>query len=808
MMVASKIGYKSKLLFLICSLSVWSAFSQQIKVIDKSNLQPIELVSIYTADGSKSVQTDNQGKASLASFSEEDLLFFQHPTYYQFSISIKDLKEINFTVSLSERIIKIDEIVVSAHKWEENKNEISHQIINIDPKEIAFQNPQTSADVLAASGQVFVQKSQLGGGSPMIRGFAANRLLIVLDGVRINNAIFRGGNLQNVITLDPNVLEATEVVFGPGSVIYGSDALGGVMDFHTINSKFSNSKDPQFSVEAFTRYASANQGKTGHLHFNLGGKRLASVTGVSFSDFDDLVTGSKRTDEFPDFGKRPFFVERRGNTDTLVVNENENQQVFSGYSQFNLLQKFKFRTSDFSTIGYSFIYSTSSDIPRYDRLTEFENGVHESAEWFYGPQKFMMHSMEFNLVSTNRFFDQAKILTSIKTVEESRNDRKYQNDNRRTRTEKVDAYSLNIEFDKNFDSPHQLFYGAEAVYNQVESKAFSKNIITELRQPASTRYPDGGSDYYLFAAYISDKWKPSESIIISSGIRYNYFYLRSVFEDTTFFNFPYDEIKLNKGAFNGSLGMVYLPSKDWKLNLLFSTGFRAPNVDDVGKVFDSEPGTIIVPNPQLGPEFTYNGELGVQRNFADKLKLEGVIFYTMLDDVIVRSDFTFNGQDSMVFDGTLSKVQALVNAGDGYIFGYSLKAEVAFNKSWAARSTLTYTDGRDKTNDEPLRHTTPLFGQTSLLWNTDQVKAELFAKYNGKRAFEDLPPSEQNKPNLYTTDGSLAWFTLNLRGSYQLNPHLQITAALENIFDQHYRPYSSGISAPGRNFIFSIRANF
>jgi len=220
----------------------------------------------------------------------------------------------------------------------------------------------------------------------------------------MNNAIFRGGNLQNVIALDPNVLEATEVVFGPGSVIYGSDALGGVMDFHTITPKFSNGKDPQFSAEAFTRYTSANQEKTGHLHFNLGGKRLASVTGITFSDFEDLVTGSKRTGEFPDFGKRPFFVERRGNTDTLVVNENENKQVFSGYNQFNLLQKFKFRTSDFSTIGYSFIYSTSSDIPRYDRLTEFENVVPESAEWFYGPQKFMMHSMEFNLVSSNRFF--------------------------------------------------------------------------------------------------------------------------------------------------------------------------------------------------------------------------------------------------------------------------------------------------------------------------------------------------------------------------------------------------------------------
>ena len=111
----------------------------------------------------------------------------------------------------------------------------------MDIQDVQFQNPQTTADLLSNSGEVFIQKSQQGGGSPMIRGFATNRVLIAVDEVRMNNAIFRSGNLQNVISIDPFAVENTEVLFGPGSVIYGSDAIGGVMSFTTLAPKFSDS---------------------------------------------------------------------------------------------------------------------------------------------------------------------------------------------------------------------------------------------------------------------------------------------------------------------------------------------------------------------------------------------------------------------------------------------------------------------------------------------------------------------------------------------------------------------------------------
>ena len=136
----------------------------------------------------------------------------------------------------------IDEIVVAANRWEQEKKQTPNRILTIRPSDLQFYNPQTAADMLGQTGQVFVQKSQLGGGSPMIRGFAANSVLIVVDGVRMNNAIFRSGNLQNVISVDPFNLDNTEILFGPGSVMYGSDALGGVMHFRTKSPGFVDQK--------------------------------------------------------------------------------------------------------------------------------------------------------------------------------------------------------------------------------------------------------------------------------------------------------------------------------------------------------------------------------------------------------------------------------------------------------------------------------------------------------------------------------------------------------------------------------------
>ncbi|HMP93489.1 MAG TPA: TonB-dependent receptor plug domain-containing protein, partial [Phnomibacter sp.] len=155
----------------------------------------------------------------------------------------------------TDTLLGESEVVIAASKWEQKLNEVPNKITKVSKRDILLNNPQTAADLLAQTGAVYVQKSQLGGGSPMIRGFATNRILLVIDGVRMNNAIYRSGNLQNIISLDALATETAEVVFGPGSIIYGSDAIGGVMDFHSLEARLSQSKKLKPTGSALVRYS-------------------------------------------------------------------------------------------------------------------------------------------------------------------------------------------------------------------------------------------------------------------------------------------------------------------------------------------------------------------------------------------------------------------------------------------------------------------------------------------------------------------------------------------------------------------------
>jgi hemoglobin/transferrin/lactoferrin receptor protein len=795
------------LILLICCFSCYTTIAQQLTIVDSASDQRIQNVTVYNADKTKFSQSNALGEVDLVTFSGEKLLYFQHPAYKNKVISKQQLEQNDNVVRLVENVFQMDDALISVNRWEQDKQEIPHQIVSIRSDDIAFQNAQTAADVLDKTGQVFVQKSQLGGGSPMIRGFAANSVLIVVDGVRMNNAIFRGGNLQNVINIDPAVIGEAEVVFGPGSVIYGSDALGGVMDFHTRMPEYSVTDKLDVEANAGLRYSSANQENTVHMDVTLSGKCIASLTSFSYSDFGDLRVGSNRPAEHPDFGKRFNYVVQSQGEDSLINNPDVNVQAPSAYRQYNLMQKLRFRIANQTDLTYGLLYSTTSDIPRYDRLIIYEDGLPDKAAWYYGPQQWMMHYLKAGFYRKNRWFDQAKLTVAYQDFEESRHDRNFGNSRLRSRNESVDAYTLNLDVDKVFNPSHQLFYGAEIVYNTVASTAVRLNLATEEVMPTATRYPDGGSNYSTAALYLSHKWNLDPRFTLNSGIRYSQVWLESRFTENSFYDFPYDQLQLNTGAISGSTGLVYRPNDSWQWNFLLSSGFRAPNVDDAGKVFDSEPGNVVVPNAGLGPEYSYNAELGVSKQVGERLRAEGVVYYSWLRNAMVRRNFTFNGQDSILYDGERSRVQAIVNAGQAYVFGFSVNAAFDFYPGWNVRSTLTYTTGRDLEDNAALRHAAPLFGSTSLRYQSERFRADFQVIYNGAIAYENLAPSEQNKSHIYTDEGTLAWYTLNLLGSYQLSENLLLSGGIENILDTFYWPYSSGIPAPGRNFVISLRAN-
>jgi hemoglobin/transferrin/lactoferrin receptor protein len=211
-----------------------SSFGQTLIVRESGSEIPLEFVSIASPKSKLMVHTDVNGGADISLFRGQEKIEIRLFGYIPITKSYRQLESDGFQVYLGHSEISLQQAVVSATRWSQSRQEIPARITTITTEERNLLNPQTAADLLGISGEVFVQKSQQGGGSPMIRGFSTNRLLYTIDGVRMNTAIFRSGNLQNVISLDPFATESTEVFFGPGSIIYGSDAIGAVMSFQTL----------------------------------------------------------------------------------------------------------------------------------------------------------------------------------------------------------------------------------------------------------------------------------------------------------------------------------------------------------------------------------------------------------------------------------------------------------------------------------------------------------------------------------------------------------------------------------------------
>lgn len=771
---------------------------------------PVPGVTIHDRRQNISAMTDVKGHADISNFKNSDSIEFRHLAYKPLVLSYEQIEKKHFKITLYERPFSLDEVVISASRFEERLKDVAQPVEVIKSKELAFMNQQTSAEVMQNTGNVFVQKSQMGGGSPVIRGFETNKVLMVVDGVRMNNAIYRGGHLQNIITLDNTIMEKVEVIFGPGSVVYGSDALGGVMHFYTKNPVLSDT-GMAVHANAFTRYSTAANEKTGHLDFSLGGKKLGSFSSVTFSDFGDMRQGSQRDSKYGDWGLRTFYAERVNGKDSMLVNEDPNIQRQSGYSQLDLLQKFLFEQNENVSHVFNFQYSTSSDIPRYDRLTLLQGGKPRFAEWYYGPQKRLFSSYTLNLKSKNKIYDNARVIASYQNIEESRMDRRFGSNKKNYRKENLNIVSLNADFAKKIKI-HEIRFGLDGWYNQIESNAFVKNIVSGEKRALDTRYPDGGSSMQNMAAYITHSAELSEKFIFNGGVRLSNVQLKAEFIDTTFYQFPFSNVSQNNTAVNGNLGAVYMPGTGWRYTLLGSSAFRAPNVDDLSKVFESVPGSVLVPNPDLRPEYTYNVDAEISKTMENySVSLTG--FYTWYIDAITTAPGTFNGEDSILYGGQLSRVSMSVNAAQAYLYGYNAAVNANLTKNISVFSTLNYTYGRIVTDstDYPLDHIPPLYGKTGVSVKVQKFRGEFFALYNDAKKSEDYNlRGEDNQA--YSADpinGFMpAWMTLNLRTAYQLHKNLQVQFAVENILDKHYRSFASNISAPGRNFIFTLRGSF
>ena len=809
---------KTLLLFLFTSFS----FGQQITLKDSETNEVLSDVAVFNENRDKSTLSDLNGNVDLEVFSNEKKIYFQLLGYSLLELDPNDIEDESI-VLLYQESQNLDEVILSVARSASNVNQIAEKVSVIKSEDLFISSPSSGAEMLELSPGVRIQKSQGGGGSPIIRGFEANRVLIVVDGVRMNNAIYRSGHLQNSITIDPSNIERAEVIFGSSSVGYGSDAMGGVIHYYTKNPILKNSK--KISSSFTSNFNSANNGVTNNFNTNYSSDNWGSITSISISKYGDIKMGKKRNHGYLNWGFTPIFSEnsRYKFYAEPSINSDNNIQKNTGYSQVDLFQKFLFRIGDNNLLNLNIQFSESSDIDRFDQLSIPKDDSLKFSEWYYGPQKRLLLSPSLRIFPKKKFMDKGVITFGFQKINESRIKRKFYSLNRSHQIEDLKVLSLNGDFDTSFNNGHTLSYGIETTYNHNYSKAYDRTLSVDgnnviglgEKTAIPTRYPSDGSSYASFASYVNWSWNMSEFFTFNVGTRLTFTKLKASWNDIISVNPQLSKVNLNSEALTTTVSMKLRPSNKIQINTVLSSGFRNPNIDDIGKIRENN-GLLVVPNTFLKPEYAYNLDLGVDYRSLDNKSYFSIRgFSTIISrhigraEYIVYSDITTPDTSTIIYNNEEVTTIANKNLGNRFIHGFSIDGFNNLSRSLKINYSLTYTKGDNNESYGPLPSISPLFGSISLDYiNNDLTIRAVYKFSDSKDPSEysvggedglDETPYIIGQDGLKNFLGTPNWSDFSIFASKKISSNSTLRLGITNIFDIHYRTFASGISAPGRS---------
>jgi hemoglobin/transferrin/lactoferrin receptor protein len=345
--------------------------------------------------------------------------------------------------------------------------------------------------------------------------------------------------------------------------------------------------------------------------------------------------------------------------------------------------------------------------------------------------------------------------------------------------------------------------------DEVTSVAWSEDIQSGLRDDSEeTRYPNGGSTMRTLGAYATAR-RPLGNHTVSAGVRYSFAGLECRYDSSRFVQLPFDRIESQKGAWTGSLSGQWQLSRAWTAFSTASSGFRHPNVDDVGKVFEKN-GLVTVPNDSLRPEYVYSVEQGVQWNLGgrDLAQISLTGFNSWWIDAIVPTLATLNGDTMLWFNGDSARIQTNINADRAVIRGLRIEGRAKLFPRISVEAAVNWTVGLNRDSNTPLAHIPPFFGRVSAVYQHRWLSIQAYSLFNGAKDIADYSPDGEDNPDEALAEGTPAWYTLNLETSAQLSEKIQVRLGVRNLLDENYRVFSSGISGAGRGVYASVHASF
>ncbi len=759
------------------------------QVLDKQN-NPLAYVQVILEPTNRGDVTDERGKFQISNLpTGQYKVTFQLIGYETFkkSVVIASSKEtFELKIEMTPTIIELGDVLVTASRNTESVHEVPQFVSVINPRKIRERNNQQTPELLREEPGLTVQKTNQGGGSPIMRGLKANKLLFLVDGIRLNNSTYRGGNTQYLNTVDSGTLDRVEIVHGPISVLYGSDALGGAINLITKSPQLTLDGKPTFGGSASASLSTADETKTSNFNVMTGNSKWGLIIKGSFKSFGDISRGSS--------GGSSLMNRLRNDSRTnRVLNK---KQSPNGYDSYDLSSKALVRLSHLQELTFAAQLNRQNSVPRYDVVETLGDSVR-----LFDPQERDLFYMTYVNKTHSRLFNKFTVTASLHRQLERRRRIKFGSTNETFDQFRTRTTGLQVNFNKLFGSNHQLVYGSEFYFDQVATKSSGRDLITAIESRRAPLFPDGSSFLTLGvfaqdAFHILPKWK------LILGGRFSTTQLKAPFEDDAANLQNFGTIEQTNSSVTGSLGSRFAISKKLSFVTNIAQGFRTPNLDDVSKLGPGKGKSFFdVPNADTKPEKTLSIDGGF-KIFSNGLRANVFGFYNSIKDLLVRQPAEFNGATFVIEEGDTLAVFHKENTGKAYTTGIALNAEFSVTPDLVLLGNLSYTYGQNTSNSEALSSIPPFGGLLGLRWRQNKYWAELHSRF----AAEQTRLSLEDQADLRIPEGGTpGWYTLNLKLGTDITEAVSLKVAVMNILDRNYREHLSGFNAPGRNFVFAAQ---
>lgn len=743
---------KLMLILLLLGVQMTSLLAQQIRgvVVDAANRKPLSGVHLWLKGTPCGTATNAQGGFTLNATAPKG--------HYTLLASMLGYAEQEQEIQLPQTDLQVDtlkleaqasfiqnNLVVTAQRSLNEAFATSAALSVLKSQDILHSGARSTPEALMGLPGVFVQKTNHGGGSPFVRGLTGNQTLLLLDGLRLNNSIYRFGPNQYFNTIDVFSIQQIEVLRGAGAVLYGSDAMGGAIQVLTPTPQFVDA-GWAFGGRLLGRYLDRDMEQTLHAELNAANKTLAFRAGASLRKFGDHFAGQG-------LGKQaPSSYNERAADAKAVLKLSKRSQL---------------------TLAYNGVFQ--SEIERYDQYVT----VAQVAQ--FDPQTRQLAYGRFNWEGRSPWMQGLSLTASWQFAEEGRIFQRKNNVNRVEELDEIRTLGYVLEWHAQPAAFWKMTSGLELYNDQVSSAGININTETLARSTRRGLYP-AGANANNAAAFTAHQFQ-LQRWTLNLGLRYNQF--RLAIQDATF-----GGTEITPDALVAHVLLRFQAGNHHALSLGNYSGFRAPNINDMSSFGRFDFG-IEVPSYELSPEKTNTYEFNYKYNSA-RFQLNIATFYTSLSNLITRVRSTFEG--SPTYEG--SAVYKKENAAKSFIRGSELDFTWAFAGQFRVQGGLSYALGQNTTANEPMRRIPPLNGSLALQHQaTKQWINRLECWYASKQ--DRLAAGDKSDPRI-PQGGTPGWTVLNLRSAYQFK-QVELQAGLNNLFNEAYRTHGSGIDGVGRS---------